>query len=219
MSHSRESLVVIGAGGHGSEILTYLRAAPHDIELLGFVDDNLPVGPWRGSRILGGISELDRLTRDSQRMIRYITAIGSNEVRRRLVTQVESLGKKNLRPWTLCHPTAFIGNDVVIDDGTCLAPGTMVTTNAKIGRHVIMNVKASVSHDCVVGDFANLNPGVNVCGNVQIGDGCYIGAGATIIDKVTIGEWAVVGSGAVVISDLPPRVTAVGVPARIVKQS
>jgi sugar O-acyltransferase (sialic acid O-acetyltransferase NeuD family) len=219
VSHSPESLVVIGAGGHGSEILTYLRAAEQEIELLGFVDDNLPVGPWRGSRILGGISELDRLTGDPRRMIRYITAVGSNEMRRRLVTQLENFGKANLRPWTLCHPTAIIGNDVVIDDGTCLAPGSIVTANAKIGRHVIMNVKASVSHDCVVGDFANLNPGVTVCGNVKIGDGCYIGAGATIIDKVAIGEWTVVGAGAVVISDLPPRVTAVGVPARIVKHS
>jgi acetyltransferase-like isoleucine patch superfamily enzyme len=53
---------------------------------------------------------------------------------------------------------------------------------------------------------------------VRIGAGCYIGAGATIIDRVTIGEWSTVGAGAVVVGDLPPFVTAVGVPAKVIKR-
>jgi acetyltransferase EpsM len=34
---------------------------------------------------------------------------------------------------------------------------------------------------------------------------------------VTVGEWTIVGAGAVVIADLPADVTAVGVPARIIR--
>jgi acetyltransferase EpsM len=63
----------------------------------------------------------------------------------------------------------------------------------------------------------NINPGVTVCGDVRIGEGSYIGAGATIKDKVSIGQWSVIGAGAVVISDIPPHVTAIGVPARVIK--
>jgi acetyltransferase EpsM len=75
-----------------------------------------------------------------------------------------------------------------------------------------------VAHDCLVGDFCNLNPAATLCGNVQLGEGCSIGAGATVIEKVKIGAGTIVGAGAVVIRDLPPGVTAVGVPARVIKQ-
>ncbi len=34
----------------------------------------------------------------------------------------------------------------------------------------------------------------------------------------TVGAWAVVGAGAVVIHDIPTYRTAVGVPARVIKQ-
>ena len=39
-----------------------------------------------------------------------------------------------------------------------------------------------------------------------------------MIEKVKIGAWTTVGAGAVVTQDLPAGVTAVGVPARIIKQ-
>lgn len=39
-----------------------------------------------------------------------------------------------------------------------------------------------------------------------------------MIQGVSIGAWTIVGAGAVVTSDLPENVTAVGVPARIIKR-
>jgi len=41
--------------------------------------------------------------------------------------------------------------------------------------------------------------------------------GANVIQGRAIGPWSTVGAGAVVIRDLPAGVTAVGVPARIIK--
>jgi acetyltransferase EpsM len=98
-----------------------------------------------------------------------------------------------------------------------LAPNTIATTRARIGAHCILNVKASVSHDCVIDDYCNINPNATVCGDVRLGEGCYVGAGAVIIEKRTIGAWTVIGAGSVVTRDLPDGVTAVGVPARIIK--
>ncbi|HQB40063.1 MAG TPA: hypothetical protein PL053_12440 [Deltaproteobacteria bacterium] len=45
-----------------------------------------------------------------------------------------------------------------------------------------------------------------------------VGAGSTIIPNLNIGENVVIGAGSTVISDLPDNVTAVGSPARIIKQ-
>jgi len=47
----------------------------------------------------------------------------------------------------------------------------------------------------------------------------FIGSGASIIPDMTIGRNSTIGAGAVVIEDIPPEVTAVGVPAVIVKKS
>ncbi len=216
-------LVVIGAGRHGCEVFSYLhdlRTHGHRLQFVGFVDEGLPRGPWpRGAaEVLGGFDELRALLKSlGGSKLHYITACGDNRMRRDFVRKVEELDAKNLVPWSLHHPRAVVGSEVQIGEGACLAPGSILTTRVKIGRHCIVNVNASISHDCVIGDFVNINPGAVVCGEVILGEGCYVGAGATIIDKISIGAWTVIGAGSVVTQDIPPNVTAVGVPSRVIK--
>jgi sugar O-acyltransferase (sialic acid O-acetyltransferase NeuD family) len=214
-------LVIVGAGGHGSELLAYLEGMPASgMRLLGFIDDNKPQGPWLSSRSLGGLDELALLAGKGQRsVVNYITAFGDNVIRCLVVRAIEKMELSNLRPWTLRHPSSQVGSHVEIGNGTLLAPNTIVTTRARIGDHCILNVRASVSHDCWIGDFVNLNPAAVVCGSVKIGDGSYVGAGAIVKDRVRIGRGVTVGAGAVVIRDLPDGVTAVGVPAQVIKEN
>jgi acetyltransferase EpsM len=216
-----QNVIIIGAGGHGSELYSYigdLRAQGKMINLAGFIDDNKPRGDWGVTEILGGFDELEAIVRrDVSPVVHYITAVGDNHVRAELVGRIERLGTGNLSAWTLRHPHSVIGQLVEIGEGTCLAPGSIITTGVRIGKHCIVNVNASISHDCQVGDYCNINPGAVVAGNVHLGAGCYIGAGATVIDKISIGDWTVIGAGAVVVDDLPPGVIAVGVPARVIK--
>ena len=219
---AQSPLIIVGAGRHGKELAAYLQDPPGQgrrIGLAGFVDEAKRGGPFAGSKILGGFLELGRLVRRSPaKKFFYITAAGDNRTRMALVEKIEQLKAPNLQAWTYRHPDAFVGRGVQVGEGTCLVPGAILTADVRMGRHCIVNVKASVSHDCSIGDFVNLNPGATVCGDVRIGRGCYLGAGATVIDKVSIGEWTVVGAGAVVVGDLPPRVTAVGIPARVIKK-
>ncbi|HEY0097745.1 MAG TPA: acetyltransferase [Pyrinomonadaceae bacterium] len=213
-------VIIVGAGGHGSELHAYLRelcVQGSGIEFLGFIDDHRPRGAWGDTEVLGGLACLEEFLGARVGELHYITAVGSNTLRRTFVERLRRIDEQRLKPWTLQHPRAITGHGVEFGAGTCLAPGSIVTTNARIGSHCILNVNTSVSHDAVVGDYTNLNPGVVVAGNVEIGEGCYIGAGATLIDNVKIGEWSTIGAGAVVIGDIPPRVTAVGVPARVIK--
>lgn len=219
------SVLVVGAGGHGKEVALYLRqlrACGWPGEVAGFVDDHRPPGPFAGHAVLGPLDALPELLgelrgRRPDTAFAYITAVGDNRLRARLVARIEGLGLPDLTPFTLRHPDARLGDDSSAGEGTLLAPDAIVTSGARIGPHSILNVKASVSHDSVVGAFVNLNPGATVCGGVTLGEGCSVGAGATVIQKVSVGAWTVVGAGAVVVRDLPPHVTAVGVPARIIK--
>ncbi|MBI1747546.1 MAG: acetyltransferase [Acidobacteria bacterium] len=215
-------ILIVGAGGHGLEVFSYIRAlADHGQPqpIFGFVDENKTAGCFETTMILGGFEALaGYVPPRADGIFYYITAVGNNQARMKLVKKMETLSKRNLIPWTLCHPQATIGLDVSIGEGSCVAPGCIITTRVRIGKHCILNVNASVSHDAVVGDYVNLNPGAVVCGNVQIGKGCFIGAGATIIDKVAIGDGTIIGAGAVVTNNLPAHVTAVGVPACIIKR-
>lgn len=216
--HNTPSLVLIAAGGHAAELYSYLcdlEAVGEAPNLLGVIDEVKPAGPWEETRILGGFDALARLLAGRASSLHYLTAMGNNSVRRRLVDKAETAGR--VIPWTLRHPSAYVGRSVHVGAGTLLAPSSIVTTRARIGRHCILNVKASVSHDCVIGDFVNINPNATVAGNVRLGDGVFLGAGATVINGVMVGAWSTVGAGAVVVRDIPPYVTAVGVPARVIK--
>jgi acetyltransferase EpsM len=210
------SLIIIGAGGHGAEIAAYAR----DMGLLfeGAIDDGKPKGDWQGAQIIGGVSDLPAFCQDRAEVY-FITAFGSNHLRKKVVAKIADLGLGNLKPFTLRHPSAWTGIAVEIGQGTLLAPNVVVTTRVRIGRHCILNVKASISHDCKIGDFVNINPAATLCGNVTVGNGSFVGAGAVLKEKITIGRGVIVGAGAVVINDLPDNVTAVGVPARIIKQN
>lgn len=215
-----QQVVIIGAGGHGHELRSYLRdlaAAGGAVRFAGFVDENKSPDPW--IEILGGLEEVTALlAREPHTEYHYLIAIGDNGMRRAMAQKAEACWAGKLMPWTLQHPSAQVGYDVVIGAGSCLAPGSIVTTRVRLGQHCILNAKASIAHDCVVGDFANINPGATLCGCVTIGTGCNVGAGATVIDRVSIGEWTTIGAGAVVVDDIPPHVTAVGVPARVIKR-
>jgi serine O-acetyltransferase len=45
-----------------------------------------------------------------------------------------------------------------------------------------------------------------------------VGAGAKIFGRVTIGKHARIGANAVVLTDVPPGMTAVGIPAKVIEQ-
>jgi acetyltransferase-like isoleucine patch superfamily enzyme len=53
--------------------------------------------------------------------------------------------------------------------------------------------------------------------DIKIGRGCFIGSGAIINGKVKIGDHSVV-AGSVVTKDIPERVFAAGVPAKIIRR-
>jgi acetyltransferase-like isoleucine patch superfamily enzyme len=93
----------------------------------------------------------------------------------------------------------------------------VLTNNISIGEHTHVNRCTTIGHDCVVGSFVHLAPGVVLSGNVTVEDGCDIGTRAAIIQGLRVGHDTIVGAGATVLRDLPANVTAVGVPAKVIK--
>lgn len=202
------TIAIVGAGGHGRELADIVRAihATDDrTMLLGIVDDGHPDRSTlarAGLRFLGSRSALDG------RDVEVYLGIGDPAIR-------ANLAREAVDPSScLIHPSASIGTDTHIGEGSVLAQGVIVTTNVQIGRHSHINVATSISHDCRIGDFVTVAPGVRLTGDVSVGDQAYIGAAATVLSGLRIGRGAVVGAGAVVTTDVASGTTVAGVPAR-----
>ena len=205
-----DRLVIVGAGGHGREALAVARAVNHLRErwhMIGFVDDG-PVD------VDFGVVDADLILGTTQLVIdageEHVIGIGDPAARRRVAERIGD----SAPAVTLVDPSAWIGDDVDLDNGAMIYPGAICTTNVRVGFHAHINCGAIVSHDCRVGDFASLSPGVKLNGAVTIGDGAFLGTGAIVLPGRTIGQGAVVGAGAVVTNDVAPGTTVVGVPAR-----
>lgn len=220
---TKHDVIILGCGGHGRELASYLRETDVKsgcIRWLGFIDED----PGKrglsfcGGKVLGDFKALGHFLKNRLKPLFYLTATGDNKTRARFVEQAKKYGGVKLKPWIWIHPKVLVAGPAKIGEGTVVFPGTVLTTDIKIGKHCILNAQVSVSHDAVIGDFTNVNPGVRVCGNVTVGPSCYLGAGSTLIDKIAIGAGTVIGAGTTVIKNLPANVTAVGVPARIIKR-
>jgi len=112
-SNQKQQIIIIGAGGHGKEITSYIKdlsVRGQDIDLVGFVDEKKPAGPWEGMKILGNFRKLKEFLHKNQKeQFYYITATGDNSVRQHFVKEVEALKARNLSPWILCHPDTCVG--------------------------------------------------------------------------------------------------------------
>ena len=209
--HGPAPIVVVGAGGHGREVLDVIEACNTVEEtwlFLGFIDDGDPARDRlerRRAEYLGGLDIL------SNRHGTYVIGIGDGPTRQRIDACATAVG---LKPARLVHPQASIGSDVLFGPGTVVTAGVRVTTNIRIGRHVHLNLNSTITHDCVLEDYVTVNPGANISGNVVLHEGVTVGTGAAVIQGITIGAHATVGAGAVVVNNVEPGTTVVGVPAK-----
>ena len=121
--------------------------------------------------------------------------------------------------WLTLAPEARIriGGGCFLNRETMLAASELI----EIGDHVMF------ANHCFVGDSDHryddrsrpvTEQGFEVKGPVRIGDNCWFGVGCVVTGGVTIGERCVIGSNSVVTRDLPPGVTAAGVPAKVIRE-
>lgn len=215
----RKKIVIYGAGGFAREVLQIIKDINKYKEQeiwnpLGYLVDDAYITSnlINGLPILGSIDWIK-----SNPDVFIVVAVGSSSLRRRVFEKIETVSGKE-RYATLVHPRAWVGEFVEVGPGSIVCSGALITTNIKIGKGVHVNIGSTIGHDAILGDFVTLNPSVNISGNVKVDAGCEIGTGSVLIPHVQVDAWSIVGAGSVVTKSLPANVTAVGAPARVVKQ-
>jgi len=197
-------MYVIGAGGHAKVVLQAIRTLGRRVAAV--FDDN--PASWNqcvmGIGVVGCVRSIEQYSPKPT-----VIAVGDNRHRRRLAEQLQC-------EWTtIVHPNAYVDPSVQIGPGSVILPGAIVQVDGVVGRHAIVNNGCVIDHDCRIGDFAHICPGVCLAGGVTVGEGAMLGIGSVAIPGVRIGAWTTVGAGAAVVRDVPDRVVAMGVPARV----
>src|SRR6185436_4046882 len=147
-------IAIYGTGGHGREIAAYLQSglANHRPEdFVGFIDDN-PANA--GSVVNGAVVFSLQNFAEKHRDVKVVCGVGDPRLRERLAAKCI---EHRLGFTTVVCTGTVTSPEVVVSDGCMLAPGTITTTNIRLGSHVHVNVGCTISHDVEIGDFANIN--------------------------------------------------------------
>jgi len=144
------------------------------------------------------------------------TAPLSTTHRKGYVEQATALG---FRLATLVHPTARVSSRATLAEGCFISALATIATRTTLGKSVFVNRSAAIGHHTTIGDYCTIQPRANIAGAITIGEQTYIGMGANIIDRLTIGKGCLIAAGATVVNNLPDRVLAMGVPAKVVKEN
>ncbi|MGE4426853.1 MAG: NeuD/PglB/VioB family sugar acetyltransferase [Solirubrobacteraceae bacterium] len=212
-------LVIFGTGGSAREVcqaIEDVNAAGPTWRIVGFLDGDASRhgSELRDLPVLGGAGWAAEHPDTT-----VVVAIGGPAGRRAVVGELADLGVTGPERFpVVVHPTAWIGNHVRVGEGSVVLAGAAVSTDIDLGPFAALNKNCIVGHDAVLEPFVTIAPGASVSGHVRLGEGVNLGANSVVVQGRSVGAGTVVGAGAVVAEDLPARVTAVGVPARVIRR-
>lgn len=203
-------LYIIGAGDVGGYV-AYNADEKGEFKIKGFLDDNSQ--KWGrfayGFEVLGGTDILNGITKE----VAVVIAISSPAVKKIIYNKLKD--NPNICFPNLVHSTVWLGAKTTLGKGNILYPGITINFETVIEDFVIINMNATIGHNCRFEEFSTVSPNVSCGGFTYLKKGAFLGINSTTIQSTTIGENAIVGAGTVVIRDVPKGVTVVGNPGRI----
>jgi sugar O-acyltransferase (sialic acid O-acetyltransferase NeuD family) len=206
-------MVVLGAGGLARQI----RDVLHQLKLVdeSVLFDNVttpPVDTRFGMKVLTTKEDLVAWFKKDGF---FIPGIASPADKKKLIAFAEECGGTLSN---LISPAAHI-SDLDVQTGTAvILTSAIIENGVSLGKGVLINIGAFVTHETQVGDYTEIAPGARLLGKCRVGSMCSIGTGAIILPKVTIGDNVIVAAGAVVTTNIPSNVMVAGVPAVVKKK-
>ena len=198
-------LFIVGAGGFGREAVWTVErinkaSQQPQWNVIGFADDDpkKATGNFEGYPMLGSIEKASKDNPGAS----VFSALGDNASRRKIYAQLRGHDFP-----ALIDPSAQVSPTTEFKHGTYIACEAVVSVGTEIGKFVIINARAGVGHDSVVGDFANIAPGVSLSGHTKIEDDVFMGTNSCTAPGMTVGKGATVACGTPVMKDVAPGTT------------
>jgi sugar O-acyltransferase (sialic acid O-acetyltransferase NeuD family) len=200
-------MVILGAGGHASEILDVLIEANRFQKDAIFFFDNTQVtaSSKLGFPIIHSIEELNNHFKKSPE---FIVGVGSPRLRQRLYELGLNAGGK---AFSLVSTTASISSlNVVLGNGLNIMHHAYLFPELVLEDGVLVNAGSFLHHNVKVGKYTEIGPQCVLAGGVQVGSHVQLGAGCIVKPLVQICDHVVIGAGTVVYQDITEPGTYVG---------
>lgn len=220
MKPIKENFLIWGAKGHAKVLDEMIRL--NGGEVVALVDKDLSlVSPINSLDVLNGyegyINWVNEIKESGKNFnMSAIAAIGGKRGQDR-IDYLKMFQLDGFKTPSLIHPKSHVCDTAIIGENTHVFAFGFVGADVSVGDACIVNTKASVDHESILGDGVHLAPNATLCGCVKVGKNVFIGAGATVLPNLTIGDNSTIGAGSLVTKDVPANVLVYGNPAKIIR--
>lgn len=188
-----KDIVLVGFGGHAKSVAdTIERTGQYNI--VGYTDIKEDAACNR-YKYLGADAALKDIYESGVKCAAVgVGYVGKGDTRDKLYMMLKGIG---FELPVIVDPSAIVSETAVIEEGAFIGKGAIANAEARIGKMCIINSKALVEHETVVGDYSHVAVGANLCGKVSLGDHVFVGAGAVVVQCVNVGAGAFIRAGEV----------------------
>lgn len=191
----RESIVILGAGGHARSAIDVIESEGR-FAIAGFLSPQPPVsGDVLGYKWLGTDDALGSLLPQFPHVAIGVGQIPRPDLRIKLFQMALSLGAE--LP-VIVSPHSVVSRHTRLGRGTIIMHGAVINAGAVVGQNCIINTMALVEHDAQIGDHSHIATGARINGECAIGEESFVGSGAVVYQSVVLPPRSVVPAGDVV---------------------
>jgi sugar O-acyltransferase (sialic acid O-acetyltransferase NeuD family) len=204
-----QDLLIVGAGGFGREVLTYIYEDNPVFRVRGFLDrnPNALANTPRGVPIVGDPEHYAPQVNEV-----FIAALGNPRTRFEVTKNLRDIHRAAFV--TSIHPRANVSRHASIRPGCVIGPGVGISVEAQIGESTHVQEYTVIGHDVKIGNWCQINSHCTIAGGARIGDFVTIHPNCVITSRAVIGDGVTVAPGSVVMGRIPAGITVLGNPAR-----
>ena len=213
-----KKIIILGGSGVGM-IASSIIDKIDNYELLGFINDIIPVGSKIGKfKKVPVIGTSEDIPKFLDKGYYFFNGFIGMTQEKKVFESFKNLGIPQEKYINIIDPSTIYSKEYSsIGKGVLMAPLSQLSPDVTIGNNCIILPNSFVGHDSILEDHVSIATNSVIGANVIVGTGCHIGSNATIREKINIGKFSLVGMGAVVTKDIPDNAIVVGNPARILR--
>lgn len=207
--NSEKLLLIIGAGGFGREVLSYIEDDNPIFNIKGFLDNRFDIlkNTPRNAKIIG-----DPLSYIPNSDEIFVVALGDPQKRFEYTKNLREIYFANFIRIT--HPTSNISRHARVSHGSIIAPRVGISVDVEIGEFTNIQEYTVIGHDAKIGNWCQINSHCTIAGGAKIGNFVTIHPNCVITNRAVIGDNVTVAAGSVVVGKIPDGITVLGNPAK-----